>query len=163
MKAFRIVLAGLWMLIALMILGCSRAGDSPKLLKVAFVTNNAADFWTIARKGCSASRPRPVHRRVASMSACVPIRAIASANVAMHHPRCSPTTAARSTGARRAIRADRSRSAATMGCAPRSCAKAKYVSPRARASTVSSAMPEPGRAFASGARRRPTLRWGANG
>src|SRR5688500_3290709 len=52
MKAFRIVLAGLWMLIALMILGCSRAGDSPKLLKVAFVTNNAADFWTIARKGC---------------------------------------------------------------------------------------------------------------
>jgi ribose transport system substrate-binding protein len=52
MKTFKIVLACLWMLITLMIFGCSRAGDSPKLLRVAFVTNNAADFWTIARKGC---------------------------------------------------------------------------------------------------------------
>ena len=52
MRTFRIVFAGLCVLITLMILGCSRAGDSPKLLKVAFVTNNAADFWTIARKGC---------------------------------------------------------------------------------------------------------------
>jgi ribose transport system substrate-binding protein len=29
---------------------CSRPGGSEK--KLAFVTNNAADFWTIARKGC---------------------------------------------------------------------------------------------------------------
>jgi ribose transport system substrate-binding protein len=31
---------------------CSPAGNSPGKLKLAFVTNNAADFWTIARKGC---------------------------------------------------------------------------------------------------------------
>src|SRR5687767_10268287 len=52
MRTFRIVFTGLCVLIALMLLGCSRRGDSPKLLKVALVTNNAADFWTIARKGC---------------------------------------------------------------------------------------------------------------
>ena len=28
---------------------CSKSGD--KKLKLAFVTNNASDFWTIARKG----------------------------------------------------------------------------------------------------------------
>jgi ribose transport system substrate-binding protein len=33
-------------------LACSRAGNSPRNLHLAFVTNNAADFWTIARKGC---------------------------------------------------------------------------------------------------------------
>src|SRR5215472_6084222 len=27
-------------------------GNQPKKLKVAFVTNTAADFWTIARRGC---------------------------------------------------------------------------------------------------------------
>ena len=35
--------------------GCRSSGDSeaggPKVLKLAFVTNNSADFWTIARRG----------------------------------------------------------------------------------------------------------------
>src|SRR5256885_8662101 len=37
-----------------MLCGCSTTSQAPqkKRLKVAFVTNNAADFWTIARKGC---------------------------------------------------------------------------------------------------------------
>lgn len=39
--------------------GCSHPGDSKKL-RVAFVTNNAADFWTIARRGCEkAARELP--------------------------------------------------------------------------------------------------------
>src|SRR5262245_29144523 len=29
----------------------SETGDSGKQLKLAFVTNNSADFWTIARRG----------------------------------------------------------------------------------------------------------------
>src|SRR5215475_738568 len=37
------------LLIAFMLFGCSTAS---KKKKVAFVTNNAADFWTIARRGC---------------------------------------------------------------------------------------------------------------
>ncbi|MEN3335371.1 MAG: ribose transport system substrate-binding protein [Blastocatellia bacterium] len=37
------------LLIALLLIGCSTAS---KKKKVAFVTNNAADFWTIARRGC---------------------------------------------------------------------------------------------------------------
>jgi len=37
------------LLIALLLIGCS-TGSKKK--KVAFVTNNAADFWTIARRGC---------------------------------------------------------------------------------------------------------------
>jgi len=37
-------------LISLGLLGCNRAGS--KQVQLAFVTNNAADFWTIARKGC---------------------------------------------------------------------------------------------------------------
>jgi len=37
------------LLIALLLIGCS-TGSKKK--KVAFVTNNAADFWTIARHGC---------------------------------------------------------------------------------------------------------------
>jgi ribose transport system substrate-binding protein len=37
------------LLIALLLAGCS-TGSKKK--KVAFVTNNAADFWTIARRGC---------------------------------------------------------------------------------------------------------------
>src|SRR2546427_1337118 len=36
-------------LTGLLILGCSRTGE--KKTKLAFVTNNASDFWTIARKG----------------------------------------------------------------------------------------------------------------
>jgi ribose transport system substrate-binding protein len=38
------------MLIALM-QSCSPADDASKELRVAFVTNNASDFWTIAREG----------------------------------------------------------------------------------------------------------------
>ena len=33
---------------ALLLAGCSRSGSKPQ---IAFITNNAADFWTIARKG----------------------------------------------------------------------------------------------------------------
>src|SRR6267142_4382479 len=50
MKLFRIVvtcfLAGL---MGLLIFACSGTGE--KKTKLAFVTNNASDFWTIARKG----------------------------------------------------------------------------------------------------------------
>ena len=50
MKLFRIVVtcfvAGL---MGLLILACKGAGE--KKTKLAFVTNNASDFWTIARKG----------------------------------------------------------------------------------------------------------------
>ena len=35
----------------LLLPGCSRTSQE-KQLRLAFVTNNAADFWTIARKGC---------------------------------------------------------------------------------------------------------------
>src|SRR5947209_6344462 len=31
--------------------GCSNSNDSKKL-KLAFLTNNASEFWTIARRGC---------------------------------------------------------------------------------------------------------------
>ena len=31
--------------------GGTDAGSGPKPLKLAFVTNNSADFWTIARRG----------------------------------------------------------------------------------------------------------------
>lgn len=40
--------------VATLSVGCHRGGDAPggaKVLKVAFVTNNSADFWTIARRG----------------------------------------------------------------------------------------------------------------
>lgn len=43
----RIWLAGFCLLLSV---ACSQSGGSSK--KLAFVTNNAADFWTIARKGC---------------------------------------------------------------------------------------------------------------
>ncbi|MEA2174629.1 MAG: ribose transport system substrate-binding protein [Blastocatellia bacterium] len=38
--------------LALSFIACSRTNTSNKKLRLAFVTNNAADFWTIARKGC---------------------------------------------------------------------------------------------------------------
>jgi len=38
--------------ITLIPLSCSPAGNPSNKVKLAFVTNNAADFWTIARKGC---------------------------------------------------------------------------------------------------------------
>lgn len=37
---------------SLIFVSCSPSSNSPGKLKLAFVTNNAADFWTIARKGC---------------------------------------------------------------------------------------------------------------
>ncbi|HEY9231585.1 MAG TPA: substrate-binding domain-containing protein, partial [Blastocatellia bacterium] len=37
------------MLVALLLLGCSTGNKKKKL---AFVTNNAANFWTIAKRGC---------------------------------------------------------------------------------------------------------------
>jgi len=40
----------LCILLGLLLTGCSPSGTASK--KVAFVTNNAADFWTIARRGC---------------------------------------------------------------------------------------------------------------
>lgn len=52
MQFFRIALACLMTLSGLMSLACSPTGSSPNKFKLAFVTNNAADFWTIARKGC---------------------------------------------------------------------------------------------------------------
>src|SRR5919198_3180122 len=52
MKFSRIALACLCALMGLTASACSRAGESGKKRTVAFVTNNAADFWTIARKGC---------------------------------------------------------------------------------------------------------------
>ena len=39
----------LWVAAMLVMTGCTREGSSTK--RLAFITNNAADFWTIARKG----------------------------------------------------------------------------------------------------------------
>src|SRR6266705_2522536 len=52
MRFLRITLACLMALPSLMSFGCSPAGAPANKFKLAFVTNNAADFWTIARKGC---------------------------------------------------------------------------------------------------------------
>jgi ribose transport system substrate-binding protein len=38
--------------VALFFAACSKSGRSGRKFKLAFVTNNAADFWTIARRGC---------------------------------------------------------------------------------------------------------------
>lgn len=51
MKPFRIALACVSVLAGVVAVACSGGRDSSKL-RVAFVTNNAADFWTIARRGC---------------------------------------------------------------------------------------------------------------
>ena len=48
----RFLLTFLLTITTLFFFSCSPAGNSPGKLKLAFVTNNAADFWTIARKGC---------------------------------------------------------------------------------------------------------------
>src|SRR5437870_13840424 len=50
MKVFRVVFCSV-ALVSLTMSGCSRGGGSGGKFKVAFVTNNAADFWTIARRG----------------------------------------------------------------------------------------------------------------
>lgn len=39
-------------LFLLLTLACAPAGDSSKNLRLAFVTNGASDYWTIARRGC---------------------------------------------------------------------------------------------------------------
>ena len=52
MRFFRVALACLLAVAGLALFACSKGGGSAGKLKVAFVTNNAADFWTIARKGC---------------------------------------------------------------------------------------------------------------
>lgn len=49
MKISSIALACSCVLVGLLLLACSRGGS--KNFKLAFVTNNASDFWTIARKG----------------------------------------------------------------------------------------------------------------
>src|SRR5262245_53114080 len=49
MKSYRAAIICLCLLIGLPLISCSRGMSG---VKVAFVTNNAADFWTIARKGC---------------------------------------------------------------------------------------------------------------
>jgi ribose transport system substrate-binding protein len=48
MKLFKVLM--LACLGAFLLASCNRAGSGGK--KLAFVTNNASDFWTIARKGC---------------------------------------------------------------------------------------------------------------
>src|SRR5712692_3953563 len=52
MRFFRITLACALALPILMSFACSPAGGPAAKFKLAFVTNNAADFWTIARRGC---------------------------------------------------------------------------------------------------------------
>jgi ribose transport system substrate-binding protein len=53
MRLFRITLACLMAALSLLMsIACSPAGGPTSKFKLAFVTNNAADFWTIARKGC---------------------------------------------------------------------------------------------------------------
>ncbi len=44
------------------LLGCNRSGA--KQTQVAFVTNNAADFWTIARKGCEKAEQETPYLKV---------------------------------------------------------------------------------------------------
>ena len=52
MNVFRVTLVGVCLLIGLMDAACSSTQQQSSAKKLAFVTNNAADFWTIARKGC---------------------------------------------------------------------------------------------------------------
>jgi ribose transport system substrate-binding protein len=40
------------MLYAMLFAACSKSGMSGRTFRIAFMTNNAADFWTIARRGC---------------------------------------------------------------------------------------------------------------
>ncbi|HKV41901.1 MAG TPA: sugar-binding protein [Blastocatellia bacterium] len=49
MKRYSVLLLCLCAVVSLSLGGCSKKS---KRLKLAFVTNNAADFWSIARKGC---------------------------------------------------------------------------------------------------------------
>jgi ribose transport system substrate-binding protein len=55
MKTARVVLAMFCAAFVLLVAGCATSSGPAKKFKLAFVTNNAADFWTIARKGCEAA------------------------------------------------------------------------------------------------------------
>ena len=52
MRFLRIWLACLMACSCLLTVSCSQSGGTSNKFKLAFVTNNASDFWTIARKGC---------------------------------------------------------------------------------------------------------------
>lgn len=51
-RRLRTALIVLLSLVGVFCASCSRSGGPAKTKKVAFVTNNTSDFWTIARKGC---------------------------------------------------------------------------------------------------------------
>ena len=55
MKIRTIVLLCICMTVNLSVVSCGDKGGGAKKFRVAFVTNNASDFWTIARKGCEAA------------------------------------------------------------------------------------------------------------
>jgi len=55
MKIRTIVMLCLCMTVSLSVVSCGDKGGGAKKFRVAFVTNNASDFWTIARKGCEAA------------------------------------------------------------------------------------------------------------
>jgi len=50
MRTIRWLVVSTGITAALMLAGCNHSGQ--KSYRIAFVTNNAADFWTIARRGC---------------------------------------------------------------------------------------------------------------
>src|SRR5262245_9059529 len=52
MRSSRLAVICCSLLAALTLVSCAPKEEGGKRLKVAFVTNNASDFWTIARKGC---------------------------------------------------------------------------------------------------------------
>jgi ribose transport system substrate-binding protein len=52
MRRLQILTATLIALAILLASACSTAAPSANKFKLAFVTNNASDFWTIARRGC---------------------------------------------------------------------------------------------------------------
>jgi ribose transport system substrate-binding protein len=52
MRPSRLALVCCSAFLSLTLLACGPKDGAGKSLKVAFVTNNASDFWTIARKGC---------------------------------------------------------------------------------------------------------------
>jgi ribose transport system substrate-binding protein len=48
----RLTVICLCVTLTLVIFGCSKSGQGSGKIKLAFVTNGAADFWTLARRGC---------------------------------------------------------------------------------------------------------------
>ena len=55
MKIPRLIALSAAALLPFAITGCNKAGGANAKLKLAFVSNNAATFWTIARSGCEAA------------------------------------------------------------------------------------------------------------